>query len=434
MQIPKSLILCAAICLCPLLIRADSEAQARAREALRGKIAELDGAAAPNATPAAATETKPLPVAPAPAPVPKVKLAPAPTAAPSGTTRTATKRLDPETRRMANEKLQEKIRELEAQSSPPKKHSSTTESDATEQAREQLRRKVAELTPTETKPSETVVAKPTPIVEQPVAKPTPPKAALTSAKSDGQIDNAREALRKKIAEIETQKPVATSTPAPTPPTVVAAPTPTPTPPPVVAAPTPAPVPRPEPAPILTPPPVIAQLAPTAPPVVSKPTPTPAVSPGAEFAAVPAIPDSVEISKAREGMRKRIAELESQPKPLESQPKPSPTQPKLTAPVPPAKPNASFEPVEGIAPGTSAIAIYEPEKTRAKDLSAKERARMEAERAAMRTPASFNTVEVPPPAISAAKAEKLAELLRTYKVDEITPEQYHKERAKILAEP
>jgi len=418
MQIPKCLILCAAICLCPLLNRADTEAQARAREALRGKIAELDGAAAPNATPAAATETKPLPVAPAPAPVPKVKLAPAPATAPAGTTRTATKRLDPETRRMANEKLQEKIRELEGQQSLPAKPRSSTDSDATQQAREQLRRKVAELTPTETRPSETVVAKPTPVVEQPVAKPPPPKVAPTSAKSDGQVENAREALRKKIAEIEAQKPVAT----PTPPPVVAAPTQAPAPPPVVAAP--------------PPPPVVAKPAPapTPPPVVSKSTPTPAVSTGAEFAAVPAIPDSAEIAKAREEMHKRIAELESQPKPLGLQPKPSPTPPKPVAFVPPAKPNVSFEPVEGIAPGTSAVAIYEPGKTSAKGLSAKERERMEAERAAMRTPASFNTVEVPPPAISAAKAEKLAELLRKYKTDEITPEQYHKERAKVLAEP
>ncbi len=406
MQIPKSLILCAAICLCPLLGRADTEAQARAREALRGKIAELDGTAAPNSTPAAVTGTKPLPVAPAPAPA----------AASSGTTRTATKRLDPETRRVANEKLQEKIRELEAQSAPPKKLSSTTESDATEQAREQLRRKVAELTPAETKPSETVVAKPTPVVEQPVVKTASPKAALAPAKSDSQAQNAREALRKKIAEIEGQKPVATPTPAPTPPPVVAAPIPTPTPPPVVVAPSP------------TPPPVVARPVPApTPPPIAVLTSSPATSPSFDLAVTPAIPDSVEIAKAREEVHRKIAELESQPKP-------SPTQPKPVAPVPPAIRSASFEPVEGIAPGTSDVVIYEPEKTRAKSLSAKERARMEAERAAMRTPASFNTVEVPPPAITPAKAEKLAELLRTYKADEITPEQYHTERAKILVEP
>lgn len=418
MQIPKSLILCAAICLCPMLGRADTEAQARAREALRGKIAELDGAAAPSATPATSTETKPLPIAPAP----KVKLAPAPAAAPSGTTPSARTRLDPEMRRLANEKLQEKIRELEAQSSPSRKHPSTAESDATEQAREQLRRKVAELTPPETKPSETIVAKPTPVVEQPAAQPTPPRAAPTSAQSDSQTEKMREALRKKIAEIQEQKSLATPTPAPTPPPVVAAPIPVLTPPPVVVVPPPVPVPIP-PAP-----------APTPLPVVSKPTPPPAISPSADLLVAPAIPDSAEIAKAREEMRKRLAELESQPRPFEPQSKPSPTLPKPATSVPPAKPSVSFEPVKGIAPETSVVTVYEPEKTRAKGLSAKERARMEAERAAMRTPESFNTVQVPPPAISAAKAEMLAELLRKYKTDEITPDQYHKERAKILAEP
>src|SRR5690606_37701013 len=33
-----------------------------------------------------------------------------------------------------------------------------------------------------------------------------------------------------------------------------------------------------------------------------------------------------------------------------------------------------------------------------------------------------------------KERKLAELLRRYKADEITPREYHQERAKILAEP
>ena len=33
-----------------------------------------------------------------------------------------------------------------------------------------------------------------------------------------------------------------------------------------------------------------------------------------------------------------------------------------------------------------------------------------------------------------KEQKLADLLRKYRNDEITPQQYHTERAKILAEP
>jgi hypothetical protein len=33
-----------------------------------------------------------------------------------------------------------------------------------------------------------------------------------------------------------------------------------------------------------------------------------------------------------------------------------------------------------------------------------------------------------------KERKLADLLRRYQADEITPSQYHSERAKIIAEP
>jgi hypothetical protein len=39
----------------------------------------------------------------------------------------------------------------------------------------------------------------------------------------------------------------------------------------------------------------------------------------------------------------------------------------------------------------------------------------------------------PSAFSGSKAGKLAELLRQYRADQITPEDYHKQRAAILAE-
>ena len=47
---------------------------------------------------------------------------------------------------------------------------------------------------------------------------------------------------------------------------------------------------------------------------------------------------------------------------------------------------------------------------------------------------FQPIEVPPLPISADKQQRLAELLRKYRADELTPEQYHEERAKVLAEP
>jgi hypothetical protein len=44
--------------------------------------------------------------------------------------------------------------------------------------------------------------------------------------------------------------------------------------------------------------------------------------------------------------------------------------------------------------------------------------------------------IPPPASppELTKEQKLADLLRRYEADEITPYQYHMERAKIVAEP
>ncbi len=50
------------------------------------------------------------------------------------------------------------------------------------------------------------------------------------------------------------------------------------------------------------------------------------------------------------------------------------------------------------------------------------------------PASLPPLEAPALPITADKEQRLAELLRKYKADEITAEQYHQERAQILAEP
>jgi hypothetical protein len=53
-----------------------------------------------------------------------------------------------------------------------------------------------------------------------------------------------------------------------------------------------------------------------------------------------------------------------------------------------------------------------------------------------TPPSFNLPALQGPAtgLSSAKEQKLNELLNQYRADQITPQQYHEQRAKILAEP
>jgi hypothetical protein len=45
-----------------------------------------------------------------------------------------------------------------------------------------------------------------------------------------------------------------------------------------------------------------------------------------------------------------------------------------------------------------------------------------------------SMQAPALPISADKQQRLQELLRKYMADQVTPEQYHAERAKILAEP
>ena len=70
------------------------------------------------------------------------------------------------------------------------------------------------------------------------------------------------------------------------------------------------------------------------------------------------------------------------------------------------------------------------------------ARKEAERAAeaqakikqAQAAAGFKPIAAPPLPISDSKAARLQELLKKYKADEITPEEYHKQRTAILTEP
>ena len=53
---------------------------------------------------------------------------------------------------------------------------------------------------------------------------------------------------------------------------------------------------------------------------------------------------------------------------------------------------------------------------------------------LKGPLAFPPLQGPPPSISADKEQRLQELLQKYKADQITPEEYHQQRARILAEP
>ena len=132
------------------------------------------------------------------------------------------------------------------------------ETDAQAKAREALRQKMAELDAQDqqgksSKPRTPAPAPaprgepaPTPTPPPPVAKPTPPPVvtpAQAPAPTTASDDNAREALRKKIAEEDAAANAKKTTPPP-----VAKPTPPPTGNQVVQKPTPPPVAQPAPTP------------------------------------------------------------------------------------------------------------------------------------------------------------------------------------------
>ena len=212
---------------------------------------------------------------------------------------------------------------------------------------------------------------------------------------------AREALEQKLKELQSQpqaEPAAAasqsttpapakkgaSKPAPTqpvPPTV----TQRPMPPAAVAAPATTAAAAPAAAASAAPAPVAMTAAP--PPAPSRPVPT----------------DPEKIAKAREELQKKMAELANQPA-------------SGTAPMA----NAAATPGSA-TPQTVAMV---PAPTPPPPPKAKEKA----------GPLHFEPMQAPALPISADKAQRLEALLQKYKADQLSPEQYHAERAKILAEP
>lgn len=180
---------------------------------------------------------------------------------------------------------------------------------------------------------------------QPQVQAAQPAPAYTSTQADSDaIARARAALRQKLSE------------------------------PVV----------PEPAPIVAPAPA------TAVPAMS-PITTPA----------PVEPDA--IARARLAVRQKLEELAAQ------EPTPAP------------------EPVAAVAqPATT--------KIKPAPAPAAPAGRAEAERQALKATDTFRPMEAPPSALPASKEARLADLLQRYKADKITPQEYHTQRAAILAEP
>lgn len=185
----------------------------------------------------------------------------------------------------------------------------------------------------------------------------------------------REAMRLKMEELNAQ-----STPAPVAPPVVIEPAP------------PAPTPQPKPVvveelkPIARPPTVVVPVVEPAPVVVAPVAAPKVVQPDSKFSEVP--DESADAKNARllQSLRAQVAaEKANAPAPV------------VTAPVAPAKSAPVFSPAPVVA-----------------------------------APSTAN-LETPVSPLSGSKQDRLAELLRRYKADEVTPQEYHTQRAKIIAE-
>jgi hypothetical protein len=59
---------------------------------------------------------------------------------------------------------------------------------------------------------------------------------------------------------------------------------------------------------------------------------------------------------------------------------------------------------------------------------------ETPKAKMAAVPALEPLPAPPSGLSASKEQRLGELLQQYRMDQITPEEYHKQRAKIMAGP
>jgi hypothetical protein len=115
----------------------------------------------------------------------------------------------------------------------------------------------------------------------------------------------------------------------------------------------------------------------------------------------------------------------------------------SGPGAPAQPTPVFEPVPAAVPAADAETIAKARaamEQKMKELLAQQPAEAPAAPPPSRKPATlkgapgFPPIQGPPPAISADKQGRLDELLRKYRADQITPEEYHQQRAKIIAEP
>jgi hypothetical protein len=181
----------------------------------------------------------------------------------------------------------------------------------------------------------------------------------------------------------------------------------PAPPPIVVTPSGATQAKPsQPAKVVVVPPPAAPAQPAVPAPATKPMPGTSAVP-----TTPAASDTEAQVRARAALEQKTSELNQQnwatPAVAPAASSAPQTQPVAVSPVKPAPPAVT---PEVMTPANQINANYPGKEP------------------------GLKPIQAPPPSISAAKETQLQALLERYKIDQITPEQYHTERAKILAEP
>ena len=105
-------------------------------------------------------------------------------------------------------------------------------------------------------------------------------------------------------------------------------------------------------------------------------------------------------------------------------RPTPTPQFEAPPTTPAQPSSTAAPANDLLQAERAAQAQAEMKPKAERKQKK----------TMKPSQGFQPMQGPGVNISSAKQQQLNDLLRRYQSDEITPAQYHQERAKILAEP
>ena len=295
---------------------------------------------------------------------------------------------DNEAQLRARQALEDKMKELDTQqaatnAAPPPAATTTTNAKPSKKSKSK--------TPEKPQPSAEVST-------PPAQKPAPPAVLVTPGKPPEQIPPAQPAP-------QVQKPAMTP-----PPSVSAAPTNAqpamPAPPPAVSQPAPAmSAPPVRPAapqgekPAMATPPVVSQPpATSAPPAqpaapqAKKPTMTPPAASAPVYSGNPTAPsgENEATEKERLALQMKMKESQAQPASTNATSQPwtnSYNPPVQTQHVTPTPPVSTLPPLTG-----------------------------------------------PPSSLSAAKQQKLDQLLQLYRADQITPQEYHAQRAKILSEP